>query len=510
MTLHVGYHLQEDSYTGPAIGAATFLDVGGVTASSFAAERMCRVYFTGRPQPAWLAGKLAEPPAAGLRCVAANEPNLEMEGFGGGPADYAAWFEAVADLVPAATRLYYAGMSPGVPGWEEWYTDPAARAAIERAAGLCVHTYGDAPQMQETVAWVRAQFPDKLIWVGEYNWGAGRQIPDLDAWVGSNVPPFLDWLSTDPLIEAATWFSWFWDQSASLPTSVNAAGTAIETVIRDWTPPDQPNPGPEETVLEGTDCSNWQAEVDWSAVAASGRRFAIVKSSEDPAYRDPYFGANWRGIKAANLTRGCYHYARPSQVSPAESVAFFAQQIAAVGGLEPGDLVALDIEDTDVAPDADLAGWVVDWLVAAETELGLRPLVYSGEWYLEPHVIDDPDLAEYPLWLAAYQDTPPEAPAPWDALAFWQYSAHGTVPGISGDADLNQFLGDEAALRALGYGGTESDQVQPLRDQTWQLCDQLQVLGGQWTDAGWTSTGSGIASAAEAIKTIIRGTSGQQ
>ena len=236
MTLLVGHHVQEDSYAGPELGAVTFLDVGG--GSVPARERLCRVYFTGRPEPAWLAGKIAEPPAAGWRNVVGNEPNLyEVEGFPGGPADYAAFFAAVADLAPAITPLYYAGMSPGVPGWESWYTDPAARRATEVATGLCVHAYGDLPQLQATVRFVVDQYPGKPLWIGEWNFGAGRHIPDLEAWAHETVWPFLDWCAAIPQIEAATWFSWWWNESVHLPTSVDARGTIIEELVRDWRPP---------------------------------------------------------------------------------------------------------------------------------------------------------------------------------------------------------------------------------------------------------------------------------
>lgn len=236
MTLQVGHHVQESSYAGPELGASTFLDVGG--ASVPAREKMARVYFTGKPDAAWLAGKIAEPPCAGHRNVVANEPNLyEVEGFPGGPADYADWFVEVAQLAPAITPLYYAGMSPGVPGWEAWYTDPAARRATEVATGLVVHAYGDLAQLQATVRFVVDQYPSKPLWIGEWNWGAGRHIPDVDGWAQETVWPFLDWCAAIPQIEAATWFSWAWDQSPTLPTSVDARGTVIEQLVRDWVAP---------------------------------------------------------------------------------------------------------------------------------------------------------------------------------------------------------------------------------------------------------------------------------
>jgi GH25 family lysozyme M1 (1,4-beta-N-acetylmuramidase) len=472
----------------------------GADAAAAGSTWIDRPYFKGNPSVGWFVENANSGTGARAWIQVGNEQNLPIEEWVGGPEAWFAFEDAVRLAAHDPERLLAMPPSPGMPGWESW---------VRPAGHHACHAYGTFDQMRGIVEWYLEHTAGD-VYITETNFGAGNTV-DIDTWAAIELVPFLDWCASQERVKVAAYFCWCWrTPDSALTTPLDARGTAIETVIRDWTPPDPPSPGPEESVLEGTDVSNWQAEVSWPAVAAAGKRFAIVKASEDPAYRDPYFGANWRGIKAANLTRGAYHFARPSRVSPAESVAFFAQQIAAVGGLEPGDLVALDIEDTDVAPDADLAGWVVDWLVAAETELGLRPLVYSGSWYLEPHVIDDPALADYPLWLAAYQDTAPDPPAPWDTLTFWQYSAHGTVPGISGDADLNQFLGTEEDLAALGYGATTPPGgVQALRDRTWALCDQLQAVAAEWQEANWPSAASGIGSGAEAIKSVIRAGQGE-
>jgi lysozyme len=493
----------------PAVATVSTLDQawdgGGFSLGAAAAARGAvwsdRPYATGNPSVDWMVERVDRATGAGAASVQVlNELNLPLEGWVGGPEAYADYYAELRLLRPEAVLLY-APPSPGAPHWQEWVS-PSAPA-------YGVHAYGTDAQMREIVAWYLATTSGE-VWITEVNPGAG-QVFDLDAWATAELIPFLDWCALEPRVRMVAYFAWTWDQSATLPSSIDAKGTAVETVIRDWTPPEAPNPGPEADVLEGVDASNWQQTVDWAAVAASGRRFAIVKASEDPAYRDPYFGANWRGIKDAGMVRGAYHFARPSQVDPIASVALFAEQIAAVGGLEPGDLVALDLEDADVPAGEQLAGWALDWLVEAEEMLGVRPLLYSGVWFMEPHgLMTSAILATYPLWLAAYQDEPPPAPPEWETVTIWQYSAHGTVPGINGDADLNQFLGDEAALRAIGFAGTGPDPVQPLRDQTWALCDNLQGLASQWTGAGWASMGSGIASAAEAIKSLVRSSQGEK
>jgi GH25 family lysozyme M1 (1,4-beta-N-acetylmuramidase) len=513
----VGWHFLPDGEDdqAPPLGVSTCLDLA-VTAAMRSAEVLIRPYFTGRPDPAELAARLAEPPFAGRRVQLANEPNLPQEGFGGGPADYAAWFVAVADRAPADARLYYAGMSPGPADWRDWYTDPAAAAAIARAAGICTHAYGTAKQMQEVVAFLAELYPQTPQWIGETNFGAGQAV-DIDHWAGVEFAPFLDWCAAVPQVEAVCYFAYRWaTPDMALPTPVDGAGTAVESVLHDWRAPANPTPGPE---LEGVDVSNHQRAVDWPRVRASGRAFAFCKATEDPDYRDAWFARNWTGARAAGLDVGAYCFARPSASSPAASVTLLQQQIAAAGGMRPGDLIALDLEDDRVPAGENLLQWAAEWLDLAERAIGVRPFLYSGSWYMDTHGLSDAALGRYPLWYASYQDIKPPPPRGWDRITVWQYTAHGAVPGIDGSADQNRFYGTPADLAELGYAGAappdpapepEPEPIDALRDRTWAVLDELQGLAEQWDAAGWPSAGSGILSGAEAIKSLVRAGKGER
>ncbi len=48
--------------------------------------------------------------------------------------------------------------------------------------------------------------------------------------------------------------------------------------------------------------------------------------------------------------------------------------------------------------------------------------------------LDLPRLQDYDFWLAEYND---EGPSYYYDIDMWQYSCKGTVPGISGEVDLN-------------------------------------------------------------------------
>lgn len=196
----------------------------------------------------------------------------------------------------------------------------------------------------------------------------------------------------------------------------------------------------------GIDCSNWQKKIDWAAVAASGIQFMFAKATEGTGYADPWFLRNWEQAKAHGMLPGAYHFARPDLNSAWAEAEFFVEQM---GGktFEPGELIALDLE----VGRGDLADWALEWLALVEQGCGVKPLLYSGHWFMAPHGLEGrADLADYGLWLASYQDTPPPTPDPWPVTALWQYSATGSVPGVRGPCDLDQFNGSLAQLKKYG------------------------------------------------------------
>lgn len=200
----------------------------------------------------------------------------------------------------------------------------------------------------------------------------------------------------------------------------------------------------------GVDVASYQGYPDWAAVAAAGYAFAFTKVTEDDGYLNPTFAHNWAGIKAAGMVRGAYHFARPGLHDAATEADYCLANIADVGGLEEGDILALDLE----AGSGDLGRWVLDFLHRCEETAGIRPIVYTGAWFSGPHNLAAyPEIGTYGLWLAAYQGQMPAAPAPWQFVAFWQHSDAGRVPGIAGNVDLNVFNGPADHIRLYGKPG---------------------------------------------------------
>jgi lysozyme len=212
-------------------------------------------------------------------------------------------------------------------------------------------------------------------------------------------------------------------------------------------PPAPAAPGGSMTVAtmpRGVDVASYQGRPDWSAVAASGLTFAFTKATESVDYLNPTFGYNWSGIKGAGLARGAYHFAQPDANSPEAEADWFARHVLAL--LEAGDLLALDLE----AGSGDLSDWTLRWLRRVEALVG-----YTSPGFAQAHNLARlPEIGQYGLWLANWQASLPTAPAPWDLVAFWQYSDAEQVPGIAGAVDGDRFNGPADRIRMYGKPGT--------------------------------------------------------
>ena len=200
--------------------------------------------------------------------------------------------------------------------------------------------------------------------------------------------------------------------------------------------------------VEGIDVSHWQATIDWDAVAGDGIDFAFIRVSHGVGISDTEFDRNWAEARRVGVIRGAYQFfsAGDDPVAQADLL------VDAVGGsLEPGDLPpVLDVEGMSVEglPAATVVANMRTWLARVRERLGVTPIVYSAKYFWRD-VLGDPDFTEDPLWVAHYGVSCPDAPSPWTAWAFWQYSSTGRVAGISGNCDRDVFNGSIADLMAF-------------------------------------------------------------
>lgn len=212
----------------------------------------------------------------------------------------------------------------------------------------------------------------------------------------------------------------------------------------------------------GIDVSKWQGTIDWPKVRQAGVEFAFIRISDGTGYLDAKFPDNWAGAAQQGILRGAYQFFRSDEdpIAQAEIVLDYLATHG-VGELPP----VIDVETTDDQTPATIAARVGTWIAHVEAVLGVRPIIYTGSYFWNGNVQTD-DFADYPLWIAHWTTGAcPNLPSVWSDWAVWQYSATGSVSGISGDVDLDRFNGTVAEMRTLVWA------PECRANPGWQTCE---------------------------------------
>ena len=187
---------------------------------------------------------------------------------------------------------------------------------------------------------------------------------------------------------------------------------------------------------QGIDVSSYQGVFDWAAEQGS-ISFAFAKATEGSTITDPEFARNWQQIKAIGIVRGAYHFAHPNDGAANDARAFLA--VVRAQGLEPSDLLALDLETSDGLAPAQVAAYARNWCAEVWAATGRIPIIYTFiDFAREGNCAG---LGGHPLWIADPSSPAghPTVPQPWTTWAFHQYAA--TI------VDRDEFNGDTAALK---------------------------------------------------------------
>jgi MYXO-CTERM domain-containing protein len=204
--------------------------------------------------------------------------------------------------------------------------------------------------------------------------------------------------------------------------------------------------------IKGIDVSVYQGAVDWPMVKGDGLAFAIARISDGTAL-DTKFATNWPAMKSAGLVRGAYQFFEPAD-DPAAQAAIV---VSAVGMLGDGDLpVTADMEVTGGQSEATIAAHLQMWMAAVTAGTGKTPMVYTALGYWNGSVGSSAFEAN-PLWVANWGVTCPDLPNAWSGWKFWQDSDTGTVDGITGAVDEDEFNGSLADLQSFAGIATTAD-----------------------------------------------------
>ena len=193
------------------------------------------------------------------------------------------------------------------------------------------------------------------------------------------------------------------------------------------------------------DVSRYQGKITldgWRKVKAAGYKGAMLKTVStnrklskraDGLYIDPTFETNYRNAKAAGLDVGVYYYTYATSEAMADAELALVRE--AVRGKALTMPVCVDVEENKLKPmiTLDLTNLTAYALEQVE-RMGFYAQLYTYTHYSNME-LDMGRLANrWDVWLS---DTTGRTPAVGYHYNAHQHTSKGSVPGITGNVDLN-------------------------------------------------------------------------
>jgi len=220
------------------------------------------------------------------------------------------------------------------------------------------------------------------------------------------------------------------------------------------------------TNILGIDVSSYQGSINWASVHSAGVEFAFAQATEGNYFQDSSFKSYMVNGKAAGVQMGAAHFSRPDLNTPATEANYFwsfAGPYIKADGKSISPAVEFETFNGHVGTSTYTA-WFNAWSadVKAKTTNSMTPVIYvsscTGACDLGTNIMLDG-------WIANYNGENLYTGNPWSSCTtcdpwgtgvwdYWQCSSTGSIPGISGNVDLDAFNGSLATLKAdEGVGG---------------------------------------------------------
>ena len=195
---------------------------------------------------------------------------------------------------------------------------------------------------------------------------------------------------------------------------------------------------------KGIDVSQYQGNINWSSVAKSGMKYAMIRIgyrgygtgglAEDPKFKTNFAGAVNNGIKT-----GVYFYSTAINTAEAQADADYVISILKKYGYQ-GKVsmpIALDLElipgvnTRDKNVSKAMRTSIANTFCARIASYGYKPMVYACKSFLNSNM--NAGSFNYDVWVAQYSSKCSYG----GKYTMWQYTDKGSVSGISGNVDVN-------------------------------------------------------------------------
>ena len=199
-------------------------------------------------------------------------------------------------------------------------------------------------------------------------------------------------------------------------------------------------------MTRGIDVSKHQGLIDWKKVKESGVEFAIIRAGYGKSTVDQYFIENIVGATTCGIKVGVYWFIYALNENDAlMNAEMFHRTIELYRDVITMKAFADYEYDSDnyaikngVTPTKESRTRIVKTFLHYLEEKGWDVGNYANPDYINNKFLD---LSEYPVWLAYYTDDEDKAKN-YNPL-MWQHTSKGSVPGITGNVDMNICYAEE-------------------------------------------------------------------
>lgn len=215
--------------------------------------------------------------------------------------------------------------------------------------------------------------------------------------------------------------------------------------------------------MNGIDVSKHNGTIDWTKVDASGIDFALIRAGfgNNISQKDPKFDENMQGALAHGLHAGVYWFSYAVSPDEARIEADVCRQIIAPYKGKIDFPIAFDYEYDSITyaqkrgvnPTNALIDSMGRAFMDSMKENGWLTSLYTNIDFIRTGRFSADTITKYDLWLADYSG------APDYPCGIQQTGSTGTVPGISGNVDMDVAFKDyPSIIQSGGYNGYANKQ----------------------------------------------------
>lgn len=217
--------------------------------------------------------------------------------------------------------------------------------------------------------------------------------------------------------------------------------------------------GAYDYIAYGIDVSKWQGTIDWDAVKASGIDFVILRAGTTKG-KDSYFDYNYLGAKSRGINVGAYYYTYA--LTEAEAAAEAETVATWIAGKTFEYPIYFDIEDPSM--ESLSVETRTNMCIAFNSvleEKGYFTGIYASKSWLDTYLDKATLASKYTIWEASWRNSGQADIDKSGDCQVWQYSATGSISGISGYVDLDvSYVNYPELIRRVGLNGFSKESVE--------------------------------------------------